>query len=582
MNTPRLTVFLLAASVAGAAAQWTTETQTLRPGWNGIYLLNDPSHTTIDAALATVPAITKVWRWVPQNLRSTFLSNPLAPVTAAEWKTWVRGQPQNTTMTQLLPGFGYLMYVSGTANVNLSLTGKAMLVKPAWHSSGANLLGFPSAAAAPPRFGSSTGGYFAPMAPLGYNPSTTQVYQYNGGEINLTTTPAKLSGLINTSMVRGRAYWMDVSTLSDYASPVEVNVSEGGAMNFATQGGPQKIRIRNQSAAPLAVTLTPTASVTPPAGQQAVAGMVPLLQRVWNTTTLAFDYTPLPATVTAALEAGASAEWTLVPNRTAMSTDPGLLYATALKITDSGAHGTYSLQYVPITANTGGLGGLWVGEAAIDQVQNHLQRYQRNPDGTNVIDEQGHFVPDGPAVNNPAATAQPFHLRVIVHVDASGTARLLSNVYMGQLATLPPAPGFTSRQSALAPAGIGKAVRITATHLPLDVVQSFSGTIGAGATLTATVDQPGSDAVNPFLHTYHPDHDNLDARFAGPAAEALAVSREISLQVDASSPDGNPQWGAATLTGTYSEVMRGLHKNPISISGRFSLRRLSLISTFVP
>jgi hypothetical protein len=582
MNTLCLTGCLLSATVAGAAAQWTTEIHPLRPGWNGVYLLNDPSHASIEAVLAATPAVTKVWRWVPQNLKSTFLSNPLVPVTAAEWKTWVRGEPQNTTMTQLLPGYGYLIYVSGSYSMNLSLTGKAMLVKPAWHSSGANLLGFPAAAATPPRFGSSTGGYFSPMADLGYNPSSTQVYQYNGGEINLTTTPSRLSGLINTQLVRGRAYWMDIAALSDFAAPVEVNVSEGRAMHFGVQGGPQKIRVRNRSAAPLTVTLTPTASVTPPAGQQAIAGMVPLLQRLWNTTAQSFEYAPLPAVLTAALEAGASTEWTLVPNRADMSADPGLLYATALKITDSGAHGTYSLQYVPVTANTGGLGGLWVGEAAIDQVQNHLQRYQRNPDGTNVVDEAGRFVPDGPAVDDPAATAQPFHLRVIVHVDAGGAARLLSNVYMGQLTTLPPAPGFTSRQANLLPAQIGRAVRITATHLPLDVVQILTGSLGAGGTLTATLEQPGNDAVNPFLHTYHPDHDNLDARFAAPAAEALPVSRDISLTLDASGPAGDPQWGAATLTGTYSEVMRGLHKNPISIAGRFSLRRLSTITTFIP
>lgn len=577
---------ILVALAAKASAQWTRESYFLPAGWSAIYMLNDASHATLDAQLAAYPAITKVWRWVPSNLQSTFLSSPTEPVQANEWKTWVRGRPQNTTMNTFAPGHGYLVYVSGTQPVNLQLTGKALLVKPQWHSSGANLLGFPVApyvTGSPlARFGSATGGYFAPMTPQGYNASTTLVYQYIGGEITPTTNPQRINGLINAGMLRGRAYWMDMATVSDYASPVLVEVNDGRGLSFGSQGGPQKIIVRNRSAAPLTVTLTPTASETPPAGQQPIAGMVPLLQRVWNATTQQFNYTPVPATLTASLAAGASTEWTLSPDRAAMTAAPGSLYATALKITDSGAHGSYSLQYVSVTASTSGLGGLWVGEAEINQVQNHLQRYQRNEDGTNAVDEQGRFIPVGPPVTNAAGTAQPFRLRVIVHVDAAGTARLLSNVYIGKVSSLPPAPGFTARQTALVPEEITKASRITATHLPLDVVQSFTGNFGAGATLDATVNCGAADPVNPFLHTYHPDHDNLDARFSAPAAETFAVSRAIALQLDAASPGNEPGWGSSLITGQYSETISGLHKNPISITGSVILKRVSEITNFVP
>ena len=577
---------LLAALTAPASAQWTRESYFLPAGWSAIYMLNDASHATIDAQLAAHPAITKVWRWVPSNLQSTFLASPTEPVQANEWKTWVRGQPQNTTMNTFAPGHGYLVYVSGTNPVSLQLTGKAILVKPQWHSSGANLLGFPVApfVAGTPltRFGSTTGGYFAPMAPQGYNPSTTQVYQYPGGEITPTTNPQRVNGLINAAMLRGRAYWIDMATVSDYASPVLVEVNDGRGLGFGSQGGPQKIIVRNKSAAPLTVTLTPTASETPPAGQQPIAGMVPLLQRVWNATTQQFDYTPVPATLTASLAAGASTEWTLAPDRTAMTAAPGSLYATALKITDSGAHGSYSLQYVPVTASTSGLGGLWIGEAEINQVQNHLQRYQRNEDGTNAVDDRGRFIPVGPPVTNAAGTAQSFRLRVIVHVDAAGTARLLSNVYIGKVSSLPPAPGFTARQAALVPAEISKASRITATHLPLDVAETMTGSFGAGATLEAIVNCGAADPVNPFLHTYHPDHDNLDARFSGPAAETFAVNRAIALRIDGASPGSDPSWGSSLITGQYSETLSGLHKNPISITGSVALKRVSEITNFVP
>ena len=79
------------------------------------------------------------------------------------------------------------------------------------------------------------------------------------------------------------------------------------------------------------------------------------------------------------------------------------------------------------------------------------------------MDEQGRFIPEGPPVTNTAGTAQPFRLRVLLHVDANGAAQLLSNVYAGEVSTIPPGQGFTARQSALVPEKIGKAARITAT-----------------------------------------------------------------------------------------------------------------------
>ena len=55
--------------------------------------------------------------------------------------------------------------------------------------------------------------------------------------------------------------------------------------------------------------------------------------------------------------------------------------------------------------------------------------------------------------------------------------------------------------------------RIVAAHLPLDLADPAVGTFGLGGTLTGTVSLPFNDATNPFVHQYHPDHDNKDARF---------------------------------------------------------------------
>ena len=577
-----ITAAAICALATTARAQWTVETHPLQPGWNAIYALNDTSDRSLDTVLAGYPAISKVWRWVPTNLTSQFIANPEAPVAGQEWKTWVRGAPEQSTMTRLEPNHGYLVFVEGAASVTLSLTGRAVVPKVDWRSSGSNLVGFPaSLSPAAPQFGGTNSGYFAPLAPLGYNPASTRIFQYIGGEIS-DTNPSQINAPTSATILRGKAYWVNLPIYADFVSPVKLDLGAASGLAFGTRGGPQKVVLTNTSKAQISVTLTPSESAAPPEGQPEIAGKVPLLQRVWNETAQQFEFVPVTGPLTVTLAAGAHREWTFVPDRSAMTGPAGTRFATVLHVTDAGAHGSYSDLTLPVTAETGGLGGLWVGEAVITQVQNHLQKYQRHADGSNVIDEQGRFVPDGPAQDAAADTAQPFRLRVIVHVDAAGTARLLSNVYIGQLATQPPGPGFTARQAVLVPETLEKAVRITAAHLPLDVVAAMDGSFGAGGRLSATVSVPINDPVNPFLHTYHPDHDNLDARFAGPAAEAFSVARAISLSVDAASPDADPQWGAATLTGTYGESLTGLHKNAIEVAGRFALRRISEITTFVP
>jgi hypothetical protein len=368
---------------------------------------------------------------------------------------------------------------------------------------------------------------------------------------------------------------------SDFTAPLKVQLDHGTGMDFGTRGGQQKLMVTNLSTAQRTVTVTPTDSMTPPDGQQAVTGMVPLLRRVWNATTKAYEFQPVSAPLTATLAPGASTSWTLAANRPAMTGADGSLYATVLRVTDGGL----SDITLPVSAIKTGFGGLWVGEAVVGRVQNQLQTFARNADGTNIVDDNGRHVLLG-TVDTKTDTAQEFRLRLIVHMDQNGTARLLSNVYYGVLDNAESSLGFTLRQKGIKPTALASATRITAVHLPLDVAAPLTGSLAPGSQHAVTVTLPHTDATNPFLHTYHPDHDNLDARFnAAPLAagiESLTVSRTITLTLDAASPDADPAWGTNVLTGNYAETVSGLHKNPIGTEGRFTLRRLSEVTTLVP
>jgi hypothetical protein len=78
-----------------------------------------------------------------------------------------------------------------------------------------------------------------------------------------------------------------------------------------------------------------------------------------------------------------------------------------------------------------------------------------------------------------------------------------------------------------------------------------------------------NDGTNPFVHAYHPDHDNLDARFENlldAGRESPAVQRNITLTFS-TPPAFNPAWGATQLGGTYTESITGLRAQPIVSSG---------------
>ncbi len=184
------------------------------------------------------------------------------------------------------------------------------------------------------------------------------------------------------------------------------------------------------------------------------------------------------------------------------------------------------------------------------------------------------------------STARSFPLRTLLHVNDRGTSRLLSQVFLGQLDAAPDyAFGLCSRESLLKQDAKATAQRMVAAHMPPGQVIGGSGSVGSGlATYTITV--PYNDATNPFVHKYHPDHDNKDARFdaiALPAGvsvttakisdgvEAPAITRVCTFTFTAS--------GGSVISGTYREILTGVHRNPIQLTGTFELRRASEIGT---
>ena len=192
---------------------------------------------------------------------------------------------------------------------------------------------------------------------------------------------------------------------------------------------------------------------------------------------------------------------------------------------------------------------------------------------------------DLPPLQSGTSTASPFKLRTLLHVSDGGTATLLSRVFLGQLASAPYNIGLCIRQNLLKQDAIATAQRFTSAHLPLDqIITNGSGSAATGSTLTRTLTIPYNDPTNPFVHAYHPDHDNKNARGEPLDAgkESPNITRSCTFTFTASPPPGSTVtsgWGSSVIGGTYLETLTGLHKEALHLGGTFELRRASDVGT---
>jgi hypothetical protein len=225
--------------------------------------------------------------------------------------------------------------------------------------------------------------------------------------------------------------------------------------------------------------------------------------------------------------------------------------------------------------------------------------YPWKKDGTAISGATSGSLPLNPTERSESGafgstTPRSFSLRVLLHVADDGTARLLSHVFMGKLAAAPNNLGLCTLESALKQDEKAKAQRFTAAHLPLDtVLGSGSGSVAVGQTLVRSISIPYNAPTNPYVHTYHPDHDNRNARFDGPVAagvESPNITRQFAFEFTTTPPAGTSTqgWGATVIGGNYAETLSGLRKrrladgttsSDVTVTGTFVLRRASEIGS---
>jgi hypothetical protein len=227
-----------------------------------------------------------------------------------------------------------------------------------------------------------------------------------------------------------------------------------------------------------------------------------------------------------------------------------------------------------------------------------------------------------PAICEDAGRGSDFFLRLIIHVDGTGQARLLKQVTQmwKEGTTNPPRPtpratppavivedgrfvlvtddeklddfgGATIRDGT----PVGR--RVSSPHF--DFTKGTAGVSADGNALTLTGDDFGvmgaalegtlvltsTHPTNPYRHPFHPDHDNRDAanQPLPDDSEVFAITRKVTFTFEDRDPSGfsGVDFGVDTVGGAYSEEITGLYRNrtenpiPITVGGYFRLKRIT-------
>src|SRR5207237_3707124 len=206
------------------------------------------------------------------------------------------------------------------------------------------------------------------------------------GESGLTNQPVsrldvagvwrQVANLSTTRANAGQSYWIRCVLPAQRAGTIQVEPSSLQGLSFVGNGAEQSLRIRNTSAGARNISVRLLPSASPPAGQPALAGPVPLEYWLANFAGTNFQWTALSAPLSfTALPAGQEWNIRLGVRRSAGSiAAPGWQWQSLLEVTDD----LGTRWVIPVNANpaassasaaarlkipqTDVHAGLWVGE----------------------------------------------------------------------------------------------------------------------------------------------------------------------------------------------------------------------------
>ncbi|MDF7807665.1 hypothetical protein P4E94_09475 [Pontiellaceae bacterium B12219] len=566
-----LVVLLILSGVVSGYATWMTQTVQLDAGWNAVWLTIQPVPSSCDTVFANAD-VDCVQLWARQTGGEEFSTDPMEVLDrAADWQIWrPKSHPDAllNDLENLVAGKAYLIHA--TAAVSLELSGRAQLVEPDWLANSMSLTGLPA------KEGTSFSDFLKYTDEVGVDSS-------DGGsiyEVLSTGNHLKVYMPGDTAIVPGTAYWIKTLNEFDYAGPVSVKLqADTKELDFGSTWTSRNLTLINHSDVEQTVTLRQLpAEPAPISTVPGALGVVPLGLERYNPATARREISPMPDVLTTNLAPEGVVELALRPRADELvSGELDVVWESLLQIdTPSGI-----LQTIGICCSQDerriNTAGLWVGYAVVNKVSRAPSRIGAD----NAWDAE-----------QPVDVSEPYKFRVLIHVDASGTPRLLQRVFpclaggddaeINRLYTrAEAAEQFHDDYPDSAVSCIASA------NFPLMDPVELTGYFAVNQTMSGQVTLPFDDRVNPFVHPYHPDHDNKtyensEAAPLGEGDESFTVTRDLSFTISAEDPRGdNPLWMMDETGGEFRETVNGVNKT-LYVAGAFYLKRVSNIDALQP
>lgn len=245
-----LTLLVVAPAPFAHATPTHTQTFTLHPGWNSIYLEVAPTAADLATVFAAVPLVS-VWTWNPKMTSAEFIQNPSEEAfSRAGWLGYFPPGPfaALTNLFSVQANRAYLVRISGASNVTLTVSGRPAVRSTSWVANSLNLVGFHVDPAAPPTFASFLASSAAHAGQAIYRLGLDGVW---------APLPA------STPIQSGEAYWVFCSGASSFTAPAFAEISVGDGLDYAQSLVEQILTIRNLAgAASVSLSLTGTAPLT--------------------------------------------------------------------------------------------------------------------------------------------------------------------------------------------------------------------------------------------------------------------------------------------------------------------------------
>lgn len=560
---------------AGAHAEWVTQEVTLNPGWNAVYLTLQPVPGSCEEVFRGVP-IRSVWVWNKRFSPMQYVRDPATLVPKGEdWLTYFPADSQQaflTTLHAVLGGRACLIDYAGAEPTVLTLRGEAVSHQPDWLSDSFNFVGFDIDPANPP----TVSRFFSPAPEL----TSRAVYRLDqAGRWNEIADPAR------ETLRSGEAYLIYCKGASSFAGPVSVRCPIPGGLEYGHEMTTQTLTLRNDSDQPKTLTLSLAPSV-----RSASEGSAPLAGEValYYKKLLAWRRLVEPIAVRVEPHSAGALELGVRRVEMAPPPSPDALFESTLIVED----GEGSLIRVPVSARKSlDDAGLYVGVAVVNAVSE-----------ASALDTV-----------TPQPTSSEFRFRIILHKDDRTPPRvhLLQHVTVMQVqpstvsdpdnpsetivvparyvlladdALIPQYEGVSMRDNVI----VGRRISSPAFGFsdPVPLAQNAADSNRYSGSIVTPYDDP----LNPFLHRYHPDHDNLNENFrpftdlAGndisENIESYTFTRTVRLTFTDDDPDqlGEIAWGYDLLGGVYEETISGVHRNDIHLRGTFRVNRISSVA----